>query len=157
MWFNRDAPGADLVLAIDEITHGTPLDLEKLEHNMQRNETRAARRTGGARKPPEQTWRCLPGKGLDAQGPGDWKQQAACKGKYNLMCYGATNVLVENPRRFTEESERAVAICMTCPVMAECREWAMSTPDPAFDHVAGGLTPWERRNIRKQHLKALPT
>lgn len=159
MDFNRDAPGAKLVLAIDEITHGSPLDLDKLEDNSQRNATAGKRRKrlGGSRQAPDQTFRLILGKEADVQGPGPWKRHGACRGKHEIMCYAATNVIAERPGRFTEQSERAVAVCLTCPVIAECRTWAMSTPDPAFDHVAGGLTPWERRTIRKQHLKALPT
>jgi hypothetical protein len=158
MQFNRDAPGAKLVLEIDAIIHGKPLDLDKLDVNTQRNKTAAERRqrSGGARKHPDQTWRLIIGKEADVQPPGPWVAKAACRGRHDLMCYNATNVLSDPPARFKTETEQAVAICLTCPVITECRSWALTTPDPAFDHVAGGLTPWERRKIRKQHLKALP-
>jgi len=158
MQFNRDAPGAKLVLEIDAITHGAPLDLDKLETNTQRNHTAAVRRkrSGGARQAPDQTWRLILGKEADVEAPGPWIKQGACRGRHNVMCYAATNVIAERPGRFKAETEAAVAICINCPVLQQCRSWALTTPDPAVDHVAGGLTPWERKNIRKQHLKALP-
>jgi WhiB family redox-sensing transcriptional regulator len=158
MRFDRDAPGAKLVLEIDAITHDAPLDLDKLETNTQRNHTAALRRkrSGGARKAPDQTFRLILGKEADVQAPGPWLAEGACRGRHDRMCYAQTNVIAERPGRFQQQTEVAVAICMTCPVLQQCRNWALTTPDPAVDHVAGGLTPWERRNIRKQHLKALP-
>jgi hypothetical protein len=158
MWFNRDAPGAKLVLEIDAITHGAPLDLDKLDVNAQRSRTAAERRkrSRGVRQAPDQTWRLIIGKEADVQPPGPWVAKAACRGRSDLMCYTQINVIAERPGKFTAATETAVAICLTCPVIAECRSWALTTPDPAVDHVAGGLTPWERKNIRKQHLKGLP-
>lgn len=45
--------------------------------------------------------------------------------------------------------KRALAICRNCPVIFPCRQWAMGEPDPAFDHVAGGLTPAQRWAMRR--------
>lgn len=39
--------------------------------------------------------------------------------------------------------------CQRCPVLAECRAWALSTPDPAVGLIAGGLTPRERASKRR--------
>jgi WhiB family redox-sensing transcriptional regulator len=158
MWFNRDAFGANLVLEIDAITHGTPLNLDNLETNAQRRKTAAMKhqRSGGVRKPPDQTWRLILGKETEPKPPGDWITRGACRGRHDLFVYPVTNIISEREARHREQTAKAVAICVTCPVITECRSWALTMPDPAFDHIAGGLSPWERKRLRKQHLKALP-
>lgn len=74
--------------------------------------------------------------------------QAACKGK--TMVY---DVLGAHTQRLGLDDLRmekeALAVCRSCPVIFPCRQWAMSDPDPAFDHVAGGLTPAQRWAIRR--------
>jgi len=39
-------------------------------------------------------------------------------------------------------------VCATCPVLAECRDYALTTGEP--DGVWGGLSETERRRIRRQ-------
>lgn len=46
------------------------------------------------------------------------------------------------------QTEAAREICHGCPVMDECRAWALDSG--LDDGVAGGLTEKERRNIRKR-------
>lgn len=43
---------------------------------------------------------------------------------------------------------RAYRLCDTCPVLADCRTWALTTPDPAQGLIAGGLDPDERAQHR---------
>lgn len=73
---------------------------------------------------------------------------AACKGQ--TMVYPT---LAAHIQRLTRDDlvmeAQAVATCKTCPVIFPCRVWALQEPDPAFDHVAGGLTPAQRWAIRK--------
>lgn len=70
--------------------------------------------------------------------PGDWAKRAACIG---------------HPRRdmwFADEpSDRkiAIAICYTCPVVAECREHGISHEAHG---IWGGLSENERRRARRQ-------
>lgn len=47
--------------------------------------------------------------------------------------------------------EEALATCRECPVLLDCRRWALTDPDPAVDMVAGGLTPHQRlvRRLRR--------
>lgn len=79
---------------------------------------------------------------------GPWADDAACKPQPAAM------EMPEGKR--TGDGNRRVAvarlICDACPVQAECLEWAMTTPDPAYGLMAGGLTPGERdqrrRNLR---------
>ncbi len=46
---------------------------------------------------------------------------------------------------YSENKRRAKAICATCPVLAECREWAIV--HERFG-IWGGLTERERRDIQ---------
>jgi WhiB family redox-sensing transcriptional regulator len=45
-----------------------------------------------------------------------------------------------------EEAVEAKQVCATCPVLAECRSYAIRHAEP--DGIWGGLTPKERRNLR---------
>jgi hypothetical protein len=77
--------------------------------------------------------------------PGAWHLDAACR------CQTATMTLPDTRgHRVAVAVAKAKAICAVCPVIAECRAWALTLPDPAAWHgggggmVAGGLTPKER-------------
>lgn len=41
----------------------------------------------------------------------------------------------------------AKAVCARCPVIAECREWALRAGEP--DGIWGGMTTTERRRARR--------
>ena len=77
-----------------------------------------------------------------------WMQMAACKGE--PMVYPTLGAHIQ---RLTREDlileEQALAMCRRCPVIFKCRAWALQEPDPAFDHVAGGLTPKQRWAMRR--------
>lgn len=75
--------------------------------------------------------------------PGDWTHRAACKRR------GAEMVQAD-ARESTGRAHnaRAKQICSTCPVLAECRAWALTRPDPASGLIAGGLTVNERKRHR---------
>jgi len=47
--------------------------------------------------------------------------------------------------------EEAKQVCALCPVITECREWAITTHEPRY--VWGGLTPTERRAARSQRAR----
>ena len=79
---------------------------------------------------------------------GDWAEQAACKGQ--KMFYEQFPAVSHRPTRSDRLMEaHALATCHSCPVLPECREWSLQPVEPAVDHVAGGLTPRERHEIRK--------
>ena len=42
---------------------------------------------------------------------------------------------------------RAVAICRTCPLLADCREWALEQPPSQLHGIWGGTTWSERRRL----------
>jgi WhiB family redox-sensing transcriptional regulator len=79
--------------------------------------------------------------GHDADPYSSWVQRARCAGR------SAT---------FGNESraDEAVAICGRCPVLRQCRSWALLN---AVDGVAGGMTPGERTAWRRENGVAEPT
>jgi hypothetical protein len=46
------------------------------------------------------------------------------------------------------ETQTSPRICDTCPVLAPCRAWALTTPDPAISMIAGAMTPSQRAAVR---------
>lgn len=73
----------------------------------------------------------------------DWTRDAACR--------GATQTMTVSEKRSSPAREaKAKAICANCPVIDQCRQWAMQTPDPAVALVAGGLTPKERNALHNR-------
>ena len=53
-----------------------------------------------------------------------------------------------------EQAAEAVEVCQRCPVLRQCRSWALRN---AVDGVAGGMTADNRASWRKQHGVAEPT
>lgn len=74
-----------------------------------------------------------------------WVKLAACRGH---------RMFLENPTTTGVVRELIAATvaetCDVCPVLDPCREWAMTTPDPAKDGIAGGLAYYERQAVRKR-------
>lgn len=76
---------------------------------------------------------------------GNWARRGACVGALETMSMpidrrgagygGAGRARIAN----------AKAVCRHCPVLAECRAWALTDPDPVEYMVAGGMTPKERQ------------
>lgn len=69
-----------------------------------------------------------------------WTARAACRGHLEpeLWWPDANNI---------RSIRRALAVCRTCPVLAECREWALKHM-PDSEGIAGGLTGPQRRALR---------
>lgn len=74
----------------------------------------------------------------------DWRHEAECAiGGHDLDLW-------------FEEPREAKRVCLTmCPVVAECREWALTSTD-AFG-VAGGLSERERRRVRGRRRRSVTT
>jgi len=51
-------------------------------------------------------------------------------------------------RHRNPQMDAACTLCLSCPVLEECRSWALQSPDPCTANIAGGMTAWERRNER---------
>ena len=64
-----------------------------------------------------------------------WERRAACAGR---------------PAMFddAERTGEALRLCARCPVLAQCRTWALTT---AVAGVAGGMTERSRRAWRRKH------
>lgn len=79
-------------------------------------------------------------------GPADyawqWQRYGACRGMDSGVFYHPDGE--RNPSR-ARRTARAKEVCSKCPVMAVCREFALSTHEPFG--VWGGLSEAERRLI----------
>jgi WhiB family transcriptional regulator, redox-sensing transcriptional regulator len=72
-------------------------------------------------------------------GDWDWQVRAACRGIDTANFYHPENE--RGPSR-TKRELRAKAVCSGCPVIENCRRWALSTREPYG--VWGGLSAEER-------------
>ena len=75
----------------------------------------------------------------------EWMNRAACSG-------GRVDLWMQEPGNRASE---AIRICRTCPVQTECLEYALATASQCFEGTGiwGGLTPKERRAIRKRRQR----
>lgn len=90
----------------------------------------------------------------NAQPPGPWADQAACKGHTRLMvCPRPSGNSDRRPPEDRVKTQRAMELCLACPVLAPCRQWALTDPDPAHDMIAGGMTPVERNTHRRRRTR----
>jgi hypothetical protein len=78
--------------------------------------------------------------------PGAWAADAGCINAGNLFVVTNNRADVADQRK---THAKALAICNRCPVSEDCYEWAMSDPEPAYQMIAGGLTPAERNLMRR--------
>ena len=72
-----------------------------------------------------------------------WQYRAACKVSVSNLFF-APNHLERKEERLARESA-AKAICRTCPVLVECREYALLVREP--HGIWGGLNEYERRQL----------
>jgi WhiB family redox-sensing transcriptional regulator len=72
-----------------------------------------------------------------------WMARASCAGHDPEDWYSDP----EDPVGNEERRERAVAVCETCPVRAECLEWAYETGDGWA--ILGALTANKRKRVRR--------
>ena len=78
----------------------------------------------------------------------DWQLRAACREKPNRMFFMTGN---ERGAKRAEKQRRAKEVCRGCPVVAQCRHHALTTPE-RFG-VWGGMDEDERRQAleRRRH------
>ena len=69
----------------------------------------------------------------------DWTDEAACRGMDTRAWFPEDNRILDGP------ANRAVSICMGCPVRRQCAEMALSIPDGIW----GGATPAQRQTARR--------
>ena len=84
---------------------------------------------------------CVPVVSLpDKEPPGPWIEHARCRGMDPTIWFP--------DRGHNTGSQRAVLICRTCPVMAECGDWAVRNKEKFG--VWGGMTEDERRRHQQR-------
>jgi WhiB family redox-sensing transcriptional regulator len=70
---------------------------------------------------------------------GTWTDQAACSGTDTEIFYPSSH----------EEEAEALSICATCPVRAQCLDYAIRNRETYG--IWGGATPEQRRRMRREH------
>ena len=70
---------------------------------------------------------------------GAWTDQAACRGTDTEIFYPANS----------DEEAEALSICATCPVRAQCLDYAIRNRETYG--IWGGATPEQRRRMRREH------
>lgn len=75
-----------------------------------------------------------------------WRAKAACLEEDPELFFpsGTTGAALE-------QAERAKAVCRRCPVLTQCRNWAVKTNQQ--DGVWGGLSEDERHALRRKQLR----
>ncbi len=68
-----------------------------------------------------------------------WQEDAACRGLRTNVFFLAAG---ERGTAAMDREEEAKAVCRDCPVIAQCRQYAVDTREPYG--VWGGLSPHER-------------
>jgi WhiB family transcriptional regulator, redox-sensing transcriptional regulator len=82
----------------------------------------------------------------------DWQRLGSCRGRDSAVFFHPES---ERGLARTERVQRAKKICNACPVLAQCREHALSVQEPYG--IWGGLDEGERRAAfarRRQLRKA---
>lgn len=75
-------------------------------------------------------------------GDWDWQVHAACRGVDTSVFFHPDNE--RGPSRLRREKQ-AKAVCARCPVVSECRRWALAAREPYG--VWGGLSVEERESL----------
>jgi WhiB family redox-sensing transcriptional regulator len=84
--------------------------------------------------------------------PEPWTKRAACKDTPIELWFGDERQPHNHkPFRTRLETMKAKAICAGCPVLQECREWALRVPSDCG--LVGGWTEAERRRILEDRAK----
>ncbi|MFF2113910.1 WhiB family transcriptional regulator [Rhodococcus koreensis] len=69
----------------------------------------------------------------------EWQVNAACRGEDSNLFFESGTSLVE---------AQAKRICSECPVLEQCRQFAVDASEP--HGIWGGMTPREREQFRRQ-------
>jgi WhiB family redox-sensing transcriptional regulator len=75
-----------------------------------------------------------------------WEEQAACQDTDLDLWFGReSDERGKRPFRTKEQTAQAKAICISCPVLDECRQWSMESGFPFG--IVGAMTEAERRKL----------
>ncbi|NIJ13789.1 WhiB family redox-sensing transcriptional regulator [Saccharomonospora amisosensis] len=76
----------------------------------------------------------------------DWRHRAACRDEDPELFFPVSDV---GPGAV--QTERAKAVCASCPVRARCLEYALEN---GLDYgIFGGMTERERRELTREHRR----
>ncbi|MCI0386399.1 WhiB family transcriptional regulator [Streptomyces sp. CNQ085] len=78
-----------------------------------------------------------------------WRESAACRGEDPELFFP-----IGDGGLARQQTARARAVCLGCPVMPQCRDWAVRSGET--EGVWGGTTAAERRLIRRGFAGRLP-
>ncbi|HMK62981.1 MAG TPA: WhiB family transcriptional regulator [Acidimicrobiales bacterium] len=74
----------------------------------------------------------------------NWRKQALCAGHPDRGAWFSEDTAV---------TKRAQAVCRACPVREDCLAFAVGTGQR--DGIWGGMTPYQRRRLRKAKSSSL--
>jgi WhiB family redox-sensing transcriptional regulator len=78
----------------------------------------------------------------------DWRDRASCLDEDPELFFPIGNT---GPALI--QVEEAKAVCARCPVLAECRAWALDNPKLAEFGVFGGMSEDERRAVARRNRR----
>ena len=79
-----------------------------------------------------------------------WVERGRCVGEDPELFFP-----VGTSREAVEQTGRAIAVCLECPVRADCLEWSLDSCQDAG--VWGGLGEEDRREIRRARRRSATT
>ena len=75
----------------------------------------------------------------------EWQLRGRCRGMPTEIFFTAEQ---DKGRRRLDHEKRAKRICQTCPVLNQCRQYAVAAAEPYG--IWGATTPQERRDLRRR-------
>jgi len=78
----------------------------------------------------------------------DWRDRSACLDADPELFFP-----IGNTGPAVAQVEEAKAVCARCPVLEQCRTWAMENPKLTEYGVFGGMSEDERRALRRKRRR----
>jgi WhiB family transcriptional regulator, redox-sensing transcriptional regulator len=78
----------------------------------------------------------------------DWRDRSACLNEDPELFFP-----IGNTGPAVQQLEEAKAVCARCPVLEQCRTWAMDNPKLTEYGVFGGMSEEERRALRRKRRR----
>jgi WhiB family redox-sensing transcriptional regulator len=78
----------------------------------------------------------------------DWRDRSACLDEDPELFFP-----IGNTGPALVQVEEAKAVCARCPVLEQCRNWAMENPKLTEYGVFGGMSEDERRSLRRRRRR----
>ncbi|MEU0335404.1 WhiB family transcriptional regulator [Streptomyces sp. NPDC006193] len=73
----------------------------------------------------------------------NWRGRAACRNEDPELFFP-----IGDTGPAAQQTEKALAVCRSCPVLAPCRTWALTHGET--DGIWGATTAAERRSLRRR-------